>query len=61
MLFRSINATEFAARAKEKGLLLSALGPNFVRLVTHLDIDDESTDKAGKILVDLLQSAFVAK
>ena len=57
----TINAAEFAARAKEKGLLLSALGPNFVRLVTHLDIDDEATEKAGKILVDLLQSAFVAK
>ena len=57
----TINAAEFAAQAKQKGLLLSALGPNFVRLVTHLDIDDESTEKAGKILVDLLKSAFVAK
>jgi len=55
-----ISAAQFAAQAKEKGLLLSALGPRFVRLVTHLDVDDRQTEEASAILTELLQSAFVA-
>lgn len=55
-----INASQFAVAAKEKGVLLSALGPNFVRLVTHLDLDDAATEKAVDVLKELLQSSFVA-
>ena len=55
-----ISAAQFATQAKEKGLLLSALGPHFVRLVTHLDIDDRQTEEASAILTELLKSAFVA-
>ena len=53
-------ASQFAAQAKEKGLLISALGPTFVRLVTHRDIDDSHVQNAAAILQDLLKSAFVA-
>ena len=53
-------ASQFAARAKEKGLLISALGPTFVRLVTHRDVDDSQVQDAGAIMQDLLKSAFVA-
>ena len=57
----NVNASEFVAQAKESGLLIGALGPTFVRIVTHLDIDDVATDKACEILTTLLQRAFVAK
>ena len=53
-------ASQFAAQAKEKGLLISALGPTFVRLVTHRDIDDSQIQHAAEILQDLLKSAFMA-
>ena len=42
-------------------MLVSALGPTFVRLVTHMDIDDETSAKSATILAALLNSVFVAK
>ena len=57
----SVSASEFALLAKEKGVLVSALGPTFVRLVTHMDIDDEMSAKSAAILAELLNSVFVAK
>ena len=57
----SVSASEFALLAKEKGVLVSALGPTFVRLVTHMDIDDEMSAKSAAILAALLNSVFVAK
>ena len=57
----SVSASEFASLAKEKGVLVSALGPTFVRLVTHMDIDDEMSAKSAAILAELLNSVFVAK
>ena len=57
----SVSASEFASLAKEKGVLVSALGPTFVRLVTHMDIDDEMSAKSAAILAALLNSVFVAK
>ena len=57
----SVSASEFALLAKEKGVLVSALGPTFVRLVTHMDIDDETAAKSAAILAELLNSVFVAK
>jgi threonine aldolase len=56
-----IDAAQFASLARENGLWLSALGPMYVRLVTHMDINDEDIDRACEILQKLLQSAFVAK
>jgi len=53
-------ASQFAAHAKEKGLLISALGPTFVRLVTHRDVDDSQVQDAAGIMQDLLKSSFVA-
>jgi threonine aldolase len=46
----SISASELATRCKESGLLISALGPNYARLVTHLDFDDTQCDEAIEIL-----------
>ena len=36
--------------AAEQGVLVSALGPQLLRLVTHLDIDDEAMDRAIEVL-----------
>ncbi len=55
------SASEFALKAREAGVWVSALGPKYVRLVTHLDVDDAGIEKAIKVLSDLLQRAFVSK
>ncbi len=49
-----ITAADFAARCKEKGLWISALGKSYARLVTHLDFDDAQCDEAIAIMLDLL-------
>ena len=41
-----ITAGELASRCKEAGLWISALGPHYARLVTHLDFDDAQCDQA---------------
>ena len=45
-----ITAAELAARTKEAGLWISALGPKYARLVTHLDFDDAQCAQAIEIL-----------
>jgi threonine aldolase len=52
-----ITAAELASRCKEAGLWISALGPHYARLVTHLDFDDAQCDQA----IEILKSALVAK
>lgn len=57
----SWNAGEFAVKAKESGVWVGALGPKYVRLVTHLDVDDAGIEKASAVLKDLLERAFMSK
>lgn len=52
----SFSAAELAARCKSEGLLISALGPNFARMVTHLDFDGAQCSEA----IEILQRALVA-
>jgi threonine aldolase len=52
-----ITAAELAARCKESGLWISALGPHYARLVTHLDFDDQQCDTA----IEILKRSLVAK
>jgi threonine aldolase len=52
-----ITAADLTARCREAGLWISALGPHYARLVTHLDIDDAQCDEA----IAVLQRALVAK
>ena len=52
-----ITAAELASRCKEAGLWISALGPHYARLVTHLDFDDAQCDQA----IEILKGALVAK
>jgi threonine aldolase len=48
------SAPEVAAKARADGVLVSALGPRFLRLVTHLDIDDSSVERAVAVLRPLM-------
>ncbi len=52
-----ISAADLAARCKEAGLWISALGPHYARLVTHLDFTDTQCDAA----IEILKRALVAK
>ncbi len=49
------NARAIAVAAAEQGLLVSALGPTFLRMVTHLDVDDDGIDRAIEILRPLVR------
>ena len=51
-----ITAAELAARCKDAGLWISALGPQYARLVTHLDFDDAQCAEA----IEVLKKALVA-
>ena len=57
----NVTAADINAQLKEAGILASALGPKFLRLVTHLDFTDAHLDKVLEILPGLLKSALVAK
>jgi threonine aldolase len=48
--------TAFVTAAAERGVLLFDIGPRTVRLVTHLDVDDEQTAYAADVLADLIVS-----
>ncbi|MDP1720136.1 MAG: GntG family PLP-dependent aldolase [Candidatus Nanopelagicaceae bacterium] len=56
----SLNAAEFALLLKNEGVLVSALGPNFARVVTHLDIDDKGIEFAAEAMEKVLQGTLVA-
>ena len=47
-------APTVAAKARAEGVYVSALGPRFLRLVTHLDVDDDGTDRAIEVLRPLV-------
>jgi threonine aldolase len=48
------DAAAVASAAREQGVLVSALGPTFLRLVTHLDVEDDAIDRAISVLKPLL-------
>jgi threonine aldolase len=49
------DALSFGAAARERGVLVSVLGPRTARLVTHLDLDDAGVDRAIEVLTALLR------
>jgi threonine aldolase len=51
-----ISASELAQRCRDAGLWISALGPKYARLVTHLDFDDAQCAQA----IEILKKALVA-
>jgi len=48
------DAASIATAAAAQGVLVSALGPRFLRLVTHLDVDDDGIDSAIAVLRPLI-------
>jgi threonine aldolase len=48
------DAAAVAVAAREQGVVVSVIGPNLLRLVTHLDIDDAGVDRAIEVLSPLL-------
>ncbi|MFM9015189.1 MAG: threonine aldolase family protein, partial [Candidatus Nanopelagicus sp.] len=56
-----ISAQELAIQFKQAGVLTSALGPKYLRLVTHFDITDKDVEKIISIIPKLLKSALMAK
>jgi threonine aldolase len=45
---------QLAAAARDDGVLVSVVGPRKVRLVTHLDIDDDAAKRAADVMSRLL-------
>jgi threonine aldolase len=56
-----ISAEELAIQLKQAGILTSALGPKYLRLVTHFDITDKDIEKIKDVIPKLLKSALVTK
>jgi threonine aldolase len=52
----ALDAAALAEAAKPLGVLISVLGPRFVRLVTHLDVDDPRIERAIEVLSAILRS-----
>ena len=55
------SAAELNSQLREAGIAGSALGPKFLRLVTHLGISDEDVSRVNTILPELLQRALKSK
>jgi threonine aldolase len=49
-----LDAPALGAAARERGVLVSVLGPHSARLVTHLDVDDAGIDRALEVLTEIL-------
>ncbi|HSB25835.1 MAG TPA: GntG family PLP-dependent aldolase [Burkholderiaceae bacterium] len=49
-----IDAPTLSARARERGVLVNAMGPRTVRAVTHLDVTRAQCEQAARVLVALL-------
>jgi threonine aldolase len=51
----TMDGPTLGALARERGVLVSVLGPWFGRLVTHLDVDDAGIDRAVDVLTGILK------
>jgi threonine aldolase len=50
----AIDAATLAAKARERGVLVNAMGERTVRAVTHLDVSRQQVERAAQILCELL-------
>ncbi len=51
------DAQAVVTAARERDVLVSAVGPRALRLVTHLDVSREQAERAAAVLADLLRPA----
>jgi threonine aldolase len=49
------DAAAFTAALKQKGVLVSAIGPHSVRFVTHYDVDRVACERAAAIVSEQLR------
>jgi threonine aldolase len=50
------DAAAFTAALKQRGVLVSAIGPHSVRFVTHYDVDRAACQKAAAIVTEQLRT-----
>ena len=50
------DAPAVVAAARESDLLVSAVGPRALRMVTHLDVSRDQTEAAASVLAKVLAS-----
>ncbi|MCC3765434.1 aminotransferase class I/II-fold pyridoxal phosphate-dependent enzyme [Glycomyces sp. TRM65418] len=55
VLLRLPGIADLAAAAAEQGVRISVLGPDWGRMLTHLDVDDAGVEHAVKVLGDLIR------
>jgi threonine aldolase len=55
VLVRAPGIADLAAAAAEQGVRISVLGPDWGRMLTHLDVDDAGIEHAVKVLGDLVR------
>jgi threonine aldolase len=51
-----INAADLVARLKARNILISSLGPNLIRLVTHLDVSRGDCITAAEALTEEIEA-----
>ncbi|MGI8722871.1 MAG: threonine aldolase family protein [Geodermatophilaceae bacterium] len=49
-----VDASALAKAAAEQGVLISQVASDRVRMLTHLDVDDEGVRRAGEVIAELL-------
>jgi threonine aldolase len=50
------DAAAFSAALKEKGVLVSAIGPHAIRFVTHYDVDRAACERAAAVVSEQLRA-----
>jgi len=53
----ALDAPALVARAAERDVHIAVMLPRIARVVTHLDVDDDDTDRAIEVLTGLLRAA----
>ena len=51
------SAADVAARLKQRGILMSALGRDLIRMVTHLDVNRAACERAAAAIVEEIRAA----
>jgi threonine aldolase len=53
----TVDVRALAAEAAGRGVLVSVIGPRHIRMVTHLDVDDDGIDHAIEVLSGLMSAS----
>ena len=53
----ALSAQDVVARLKARGILASTVGPDAIRLVTHLDVDRGACVVAAQALIEEIEAA----